>query len=153
MKPKVIYVNFGKKKSKKLLWLLIPVAIIPVLLIWWFVHVNSQGGLMSLYPSEIKEQIAVSKNVTAEFTDGKSEKISVDYDIVNSLDESLWEQTTVKGALSTEADVSFNVKAGATDCEIRLLEEENVIIAIMNNYYRCYKLPEEQFKTLCGIFR
>lgn len=151
----VIRVDF--RKGRKKLKIIIAIAALAILavfsaFVWWFVHVNSQGDLTSLYPSEIKQSMASSKNIEVEYYDGTKVKKDVDSDIILSLDESEWTQTTLDKALDIEPDVKFNIKFGSSKCEIRLIESENVLIAKMNNYYRCYELSDKDFDTLLSAF-
>ena len=125
---------------------------IPAFIIWWFIHVNSQGNIMSLSPESIKAQISASTNVDVTSSDGSRYKIAVDSDEMNKLDTDLWKQFDVDGALSIKADIVFKVKAGSSNCEIRFIKDKNTVIAILNQYYRCYELPENEFRRLYSVF-
>ena len=155
MRQKVIKVDFGNKKKKKLwLWCIVPVILaVPAILIWWFVHVNTQGGLTSLYPTEIKNAIASSKSITVIYKDGSKDKIEIDKDKFDEINESLWEQTALENGLKAEYDLKFYIKSGSSKCEIRLMDDENIIVGVLNNYFRSFEMPEEEFQKLYSIFK
>lgn len=151
----VIRVDFRKRRKKlKLIIALFAAAVLAVIsaFVWWFVHVNSQGDLTSLYPAQLKESLSSSNSVKIELSDGTKRTADVDTDLIKKLDETKWVQTSIKDALSIEADIKFKVKIGSSDCEIRLIDDENAVVAKLNNYYRCYSLTENDFDTLISAF-